>query len=156
MKKSISLLVVGLVILCGIEAGAVPFTQVNHTVVQSKQTPSDMQINATNLTIIILGGLLRGGFFIKNVGEWNATNVGFDVNVSYKGLTKNITIEGSGVSNSPLLPGESYKMSWFSLLLGFPVGLGPVTIVVTAQAENAEPVTVTAEGIIVIHFVIIK
>jgi hypothetical protein len=68
MKKYIGLFVIGLVILCGIEAVALPLNQTNSTVEKLKQTPYEMNTNTTNLTVTIIGGPGIGSFIIKNVG----------------------------------------------------------------------------------------
>jgi len=165
MKKCVSLVVVGLLILCGIEAVALPLNHADFIVEKSKQTPYEMNTNTTNLTITITGGL-NGGISIKNVGEFNATNIQSRFNVTYKGLFNTTNIPGWGWIYS-LTPGESNKIYWVAIhmfgvsLKSFifwwrcPQGFGPITVEVTTYADNALPVTATANGIILFHFVII-
>ncbi len=154
LKKYVSIIVVGLIILCGMEAVALPLNQANYRVEKSKQTPYEMQTNTTNLTITIFGGL-GGGFIIQNVGEFNATDVSFHFNITYKRFNKNITMPGVGNHFPPLTPGESTKI-WILLDFLISFGWGPINIEVTATADNALPVTKTAEGKILLFFVIIK
>ncbi len=152
MKKYIALFVIGSVILCGIEAVALPL---NHT--GSVENLNELNTTTTNLTVTIIGGPGSGSYIIKNVGECNATNVHWYNNVTYKGLYKTIIHNSSGSRNIliPLAPGESINNYWHLLFLGFPIGFGPFHIKVTAYADNALPVTATAKGIILVHFVIL-
>lgn len=161
MKKCTSLIVVGLVTLCGIEVIALPLNQIDCTIDKPKQTPYEINTNTTNLTIIITGGR-GGGFTIKNVGEFNALHLHFHHNESYKRFIKNFAVGGSVIITSLPL-GGSFKMywSWYSsiwspVFLGCPLGFGPINIEVTARADNALPVTETAKGVILFHFVIIS
>jgi hypothetical protein len=166
MKKCISLVVIGLIILLGMEAVALPVNQADSMVEKSRQTPYEMNTDTTNLTVTITGGL-NGGISIKNVGESNVTNIHFRFNVTYKGLFNTTNIPGGGWYYS-LTPGESFKLYWVAIymfgvsLRSFifwwrcPQGFGPITVEVNAYADNALPVTATGEGIIIFHFVIIK
>ncbi len=161
MKKCISIILMGLMVLGGLEAVALPLNQEDPIVEKSEQTPHEMNTNTTNLTIIITGGF-GGGFTIKNVGEFDAIQLHFNHNESYKRFIKNFTVEGSLVISS-LQPGGSFKMYWSGhhsiwspVFQECPLGFGPITIKVTAYADNALPVTETAKGIILFHFVIIS
>jgi hypothetical protein len=166
IKKYVSLVVVALVILCGMEAVAFPLNQADDIVKKLGQTPYEMNTNTTNLTITYTSGFF-GGIAIKNVGEYNATNIQFRFNITYKGLFNTTNIPGGGICYS-LTPGESFKMYWVGVMIFHvslrafifwwrcPQGFGPITIETTASADNALPVTTTTEGIILLHFVIIK
>ena len=160
MKKFTSFVILGLVILCGTEAIASPLNQVDYTIDKPEQTPYKINTNATNLTIRITGGR-GGGFTIKNVGEFDAIQLHFHHNESYKRFIKNFAVEGS-VTITSLQPGGSFKMYWSGyssiwspIFEGCPLGFGPINIEVTARAHNALSVTETANGIILFHFVII-
>lgn len=148
-------------LLCGIEVIALPLNQVHYSNDKLKQTPDDSNTNTTNLTIIITGGF-SGGFIIKNAGEFDAIQLHFHHNESYKRFFKNFTVEGSLVITS-LQPGGSFKMYWSGhhsiwspIFQEYPLGFGPINIKVIAYADNALPVTETAKGIILFHFVIIS
>jgi hypothetical protein len=166
MKKYVSIVVVGLFILCGIDAVAFPLNQADDIVEKLGQTPYGMNTNTTNLTITYTSGFF-GGIAIKNVGEYDATNINYSINITYKGLTKPFQMSGVGWHLS-LLPGESVKLYWVGviifhrslriIILGWwcPQGFGPITIETAASADNALPVRATAEGIILFHYVVIK
>ena len=161
IKKINSLVIIGLVLLCSIEVIALPLNQVDYSIDKPKQTPYEINTNTTNLTIIITGGV-GGGFTIKNIGEFDAIQLHFHHNESYKRFIKNFTVEGSFLITS-LQPGGSFKMYWSGhqsiwspVFQECPLGFGPINIEVTARADNTLPVTETAKGIILFHFVIIS
>jgi hypothetical protein len=110
----------------------------------------DVLVNnpATVLELSITGGI---GISIttKNVGDYNATNVTTHMTIT-GGILNRINITRDGPFVSPLLPGETLKGKVY------PIGLGPITVDVTVSAENAASVTKTAEGIVVLFFVILK
>lgn len=103
---------------------------------------------ATVLDLTITGGI---GISIttKNVGEYNATNVTTHMRIT-GGLLNKINITRNGPFVSPLPPGVTLKGKVY------PIGVGPISVNVTVSADNAAPVTKTAEGIIVLFFVILK
>jgi PKD repeat protein len=110
----------------------------------------DVEVNnpATFLDLNITGGI---GISIttKNVGDYNATNVTTHIRIT-GGILNHINITRDGPFVSPLPPGDTLKGKVY------PIGLGPITIDVTISADNAALVTKTAEGIIVLFFVILK
>ena len=148
MRKCISLIVVGLLILCGIEAIALPLNQADYMVENSEQTPYTMYQNTTNLSLSIAGGI---GLTtkIKNIGEFKATNVTTELIIT-GGLFNFINTTRGGRYVVPLLPGETLERG------AFPLGCGLITIDITVSADNAVTVTKTVEGIILLFFVIIK
>jgi PKD repeat protein len=103
---------------------------------------------ATFLDLNITGGI---GILIstQNVGDYNATNVTTHITIT-GGILNHINITRDGPFVSPLPPGDTLKGKVY------PIGLGPITVDVTVSADNAAPVTKTAEGIIVLFFVILK
>jgi len=103
---------------------------------------------ATFLDLNITGGI---GISIttKNVGDYNATNVTTYIRIT-GGILNKINISRNGPFVSPLPPGVALKGKVYL------IGLGPITVDVTVSADNAASVTKTAEGIIVLFFVILK
>ncbi|MBN1861511.1 MAG: hypothetical protein JW840_08640 [Candidatus Thermoplasmatota archaeon] len=103
--------------------------------------------DATMLNLTIAGGL---GVSVnaKNVGGINAVNVVTTVTIQggIFGLI-NATVDGN---ISLLMPAELQTVK------GMPLGLGPLSVVATTRADNAEEVTKTADGFILLFFVIIK
>jgi hypothetical protein len=148
MKKCISLVVVGLVILCGIEAVALPLNQVDTSFEKSPQTPCSLPTNTTNLTIIIKGGIGVIVIF-TNTGKFNAINVSTEINIT-NGPFHFYSVGAGGLYLVPLSPGKSYRERVSD------IGLGTITVDVTAQADNAAQVTKTAKGFILLFFVIIS
>jgi PKD repeat protein len=110
----------------------------------------DVIINnpVTVLDLNITGGI---GISIntKNVGDYNATNVTTRITIT-GGILNHINMTRNGSFVSALLPDDILKGKVY------PIGLGPITVHVTVSADNAAPVTNTAEGIIVLFFVILK
>lgn len=104
--------------------------------------------DATSLNITISGGI-GVAITIKNEGDVNATNVETQIKI-IGGIFNGINITRNDPSVSPLPPGLTSKIKVF------PLGFGPISLNVTASAENALPVTKTAEGFILLFFVIIK
>jgi hypothetical protein len=148
MKKCVSLVIVGLVILCGIKAIAMPLNQADSSVEKSPQTPCTLSTNATNLTITVKGGI-GVTFIVNNTGEFNAINVTTEIDIT--GEPFHFFGYGAGYSYLvPLSHGATYKERIF------PLGLGIITIDMTASADNAASVTKTTKGIILLCFVIIK
>lgn len=148
MKKCVSLVVVGLLILCGIEAVALPLNQTDTSVEKSPQAPCSLPTNTTNLTISIKGGI-GVTVILTNTGEFNAINVTTEINIT-NGPFHFFNVGAGGAYFVPLSPGKSYRERVFD------IGLGTITVDVTAHAENAAQVTKTAKGIILLFFVIIK
>ena len=104
-------------------------------------------VDATFLNLTVTGGI---GVTVntKNVGVLDAMNVRTDVTIT-GGILGLINMSG-GLLPGTLIPGD---VSPFKLQ---PLGLGPITITMTARADNAAEVTRTAEGFILLFFVIIK
>jgi hypothetical protein len=147
MNKYVSLVIVGLLILCGITAGALPLNQAD-TFEKSAQTSCSLPTNTTNLTITIKGGI-GVTFAVTNTGEFNAINVTTEINI-INGPFHFFSIGSGGHYLVPLIPGATYKERVLD------IGLGTVTVDATAKAENAAQVTKTAEGIILLFFIILK
>jgi len=104
--------------------------------------------DATMLNLTITGGI-GVTTNTKNVGELDATNVTTHITVT-GGILNLINITRNGSYVAPLAPDETLKGGVL------PIGLGPIAINVTVSADNAAPVTKTAEGFILLFFVIIK
>jgi hypothetical protein len=115
---------------------------------------SDMTFNtygidttATNLSLTITGGI---GVTIntKNVGDFDATNVKTHVTITggiFGRINISKDVESATLTIADVLPFKTQ-----------PLGLGPITIIATTRADNAAQVTKTAEGFILLFFVIIK
>ena len=170
MKKCISLFIIAIIILLGIEAVSLPINQAGSIIEKSRQITYEMNTITTNLSITYTSGFF-GGVTIKNVGEYDATTMYYNVKVTYKGLLLGThnglfnTINRTWRDGCNLLaPGESYKAFWGPLailrltLFNFrdPPGFGLITVETNAYADNALPITASAEGIILFHFVFIK
>jgi hypothetical protein len=148
MRKCISLIIVGLIILCVIEANASPLNQENYVIESSKPTTSTLQQNTTNLSLSITGGI-GVTTKIKNMGDFSATNVTTKLIIT-GGIFNSINIIRDGPYVVPLLPNETLERG------AFPIGFGLITIDMTVSADNAVTVTKSVEGIILLFFVIIK
>jgi hypothetical protein len=148
MKKCVSLVVVGLVILCGISAVASPLNQADTSAEKSPRTPCSLPTNTTNLTITIKGGIGVTAIF-TNTGEFNAINVTTEIDI-INGPFHFFGIGSGGSYFGQLSPGKSYRERVLD------IGLGTVAVNVTAYADNAAQVTKTAKGIIMLFFIIIK
>lgn len=102
---------------------------------------------ATNLSLTITGGI---GVIIntKNVGDFDATNVKTHVTITggiFGRINISKDVESATLTIADVLPFKTQ-----------PLGLGPITIIATTRADNAAQVTKTAEGFILLFFVIIK
>jgi hypothetical protein len=148
MKKIIPLVVVGLLVLCGLQAVALPLNLADITVEKSSQTPCTLPTNTTNLTIVIKGGIGVTAIF-TNTGEFNAINVTTEIDI-INGPFHFFGIGSGGSYFEPLSPGKSYRERVLD------IGLGTVAVNVTAHADNVAQVTKTAKGIILLFFVILK
>jgi hypothetical protein len=102
---------------------------------------------ATNLSLTITGGI---GVTIntKNVGDFDATNVKTHATIT-GGILGRINIS-KDVESATLTIGDVLPFKTQ------PLGLGPITIITTTRADNAAQITKTAEGFILLFFVIIK
>jgi len=93
-----------------------------------------------------------GGFGVtvntKNIGEIDALNVETQVTVT-GGILGLVNISGN-VSAETLVPEGILACKLH------PLGLGPIIVVATAQADNAVEVTKSVNGFILLFFVIIK
>jgi len=118
------------------------------SVEKSPQTSCSLAINTTNLTIIIKGGIGVTVLF-TNTGEFNAINVTTEIEIT-NGPFHLFNIGSSATYYVPFPPGTSYR-EWL-----LDIGLGTITVDVTASADNAPQVTKTAKGIILLFFVILK
>ena len=148
MKKSVSLVVVGLVLLGGMEAVALPLNHANPSVEESPQASSLLPTDTTNLSIEIKGGIGVTAIF-TNTGEFDAINVSTEIDCisepfHFFGMGK------GGLYIGPLSPGAAYKERIF------PLGVRIISLNATGYAENAAPVTKTAIGFILLFLVIIK
>ncbi len=148
MKKCVTFVVIGLVILCGIKAVALPLNQTDTSIEKSPQKPCSLPTNTTNLTINIKGGIGVTVIF-TNTGEFNAINVSTEIDIT-NGPFGFFGVGSGGLYLEPLSPGKSYRERVFD------IGLGTIDVNVTACADNVAQVTKTAKGIILLFFVIIK
>lgn len=148
MRKTIPLVIIGLIVLCGLHAVALPSNLADTTVEKLTQTPYRIPVNITDLTITVKGGI-GVTVSINNIGEFEATNVTTQIIIT-GGAFHYINIARIGPYVAPLSPKVTLKGKVF------PLGLGSITIDVTVRADNAAPITKTAKGIIVLFFVILK
>jgi len=102
----------------------------------------------TSLDLTISGGI-GISTAIKNTGEVDATNVTTHIVIT-GGLLHKINITRDGPYVAPLPPGDTLEGTVL------PLGIGLLSVEVTVHADNAVPVTKTAEGIILLVFVILK
>jgi hypothetical protein len=137
-----------MVILCGIQAVAAPLNQRETSVEKSPQTPHSLPTNTTNLTITIKGGIGVRVLF-TNTGQSDAINVTTEIDITNAPFHFYNAGNG-GLFAGPLSPGKSYRQRLFD------IGIGTVTVNVTASAENAAEVTKTVQGSILLFFVILK
>ena len=152
MKKIIQLVIVGLIILCGLQAVASPSNLTMTTVQASKCDTTfntyGMSANTTTLTLTITDGI-GVHTHIKNVGNFNATNITTQITIT--GRLFNITyISRSGPYVAPLPPNATLDRGVL------PIGIGLITVYVTISAANAAPVTKTAEGFLLLVYVHLK
>ncbi|KYK25013.1 hypothetical protein AYK25_05630 [Thermoplasmatales archaeon SM1-50] len=148
MKKCVSIVVVGMVILCGITAGALPLNFVDTLGEKTPQTSCQLPTNTTNLTIIIKGGIGVTVIF-TNTGEFDAIDVTTEIDITNAPF--HFYSVGSGaIYYGSLSPGKSYRQRLFD------IGIGKITVNVTASADNVAQVTKTAEGTILLFFIILK
>lgn len=103
---------------------------------------------ATALDIEI-SGLIGVKISVKNIGSINASNVEASVSIT-GGILGLINLTLTDNTSLPLQPGNSF------LAKGMPLGLGPITVVATARAENAVEVSKNVSGFILFFFVILK
>jgi hypothetical protein len=148
MKKSVVFVVVGLIILGGMETVALPLNHTDPSGEQSQQASYLLPTNTTNLSIEIRGGIGVTAIF-TNTGEFDAINVTTEID-NINEPFHFFSIGKGGLYIGPLSPGAAYKERIF------PLGVGIITVNATGYAENAAPVTKTAKGIILLFFVIIK
>lgn len=104
--------------------------------------------HATVLDLEITGGI-GVSVSTKNIGDINATNVKTQVTIT-GGILGLINLTLTYNTSLPLTPGNSF------LVKVIPLGLGPITIIATARADNAVEVTKTVDGLILFFFVIMK
>lgn len=102
----------------------------------------------TTLELTITGGI-GVSTTTENVGEVDAINVTTSLSIT-GGILHRINITRDGPYVTPLKPGETLEGG------ALPLGIGPLAIEVTVQADNAAAVTKTAEGFILFIFVILK
>ena len=148
MEKCVSIVVTAIVILCGFQAVAAPINQKETSGDKSPQTSYSLPTNTTNLTITIKGGIGVKVLF-TNTGQSDAINVTTEIDITnapfhFYNVGSGNTYYGS------LSPGKLYRERLFDL------GIGTITVNVTASADNVAQVTKTAEGSILLFFVILK
>jgi hypothetical protein len=104
-------------------------------------------VDATFLNLTITGGI---GVTVntKNVGVLDATNV--KTSVTMTGGIFGLINVSEDVEAAILTAGDVLPFK------GQPLGLGPITITVTARADNAAEVTKSVDGLILLFFVIVK
>ena len=128
------------------------FVSTNDGKTWTEDTVNDMTFktygaDATELAIEITGGV---GFYVtvRNIGEIEAVDVTASATVTGGFLSR---VNTSDSTEMPVL------FSNASLVLrGLPLGLGPVTIVVSAQASNAALVTKTVAGWMIVFFILLS
>ena len=103
--------------------------------------------NATALGVEITGGI-GVSVSTKNIGDINANNVTTHLTITggILGLI-NISLDDN---TSTLIPSDTV------ITKKLPLGLGPITIIVTARAENAVEVSKNVSALILFFFVILK
>lgn len=102
----------------------------------------------TALELTITGGI-GVTTLVKNTGEYAAMNLTTHF-VMTGGFLGRINITREGPYVIPLPPGETLKGKVFGL------GVGPLVVEVTVQADNAPAISKKAEGFIVVFFVILR
>jgi len=102
---------------------------------------------ATVLSVEITGGI-GVSVSTKNIGVINAINVTTQITITggILGLI-NISLDNNA---SALVPGDTVPTK------KLPLGLGPITIIATARAENAVEVSKNVSALILFFFVILK
>ena len=113
--------------------------------------------NSTTLEITDIRGVIGGVTAdIKNTGSVTAENFVITISV-IGGLLNRIDIlqecGGCGGCGTTITPGEIKSES--TLESGSIMGFGPITVVVTAKADNADLVTKEANGFVLGPFVLI-
>jgi hypothetical protein len=117
----------------------------------SETEDTELQISS------IKGGLLKVSIDIENIGSITAENITSSISVTGGILNKiDVYHECSGCSScgTTLEPGAIKTES--TLESGMIFGLGPITIDITADALNADMVTVSAQGFVIGFLVIIQ
>ena len=118
----------------------------------TEEPTADMTFKTYGTDATALGVEITGGIGVtvntKNVGEIDATNVKTHVVIT-GGIFGLINILADD-NTSTLVPGDLFP---FKIQ---PLGLGPITINVTARADNAAEVTKSVDALILLIFVIMK
>jgi hypothetical protein len=116
----------------------------------TQQSPTILDIT------VVKGGLGKVSATIKNIGDSNAENITMTISVQ-GGILGRINITkicvGCGNCSNSLLPNATKTES--TAEAGRIVGFGPVTIMVSAEASNAEKVNKTFSGFVLGIFVIV-
>jgi hypothetical protein len=116
-----------------------------------------MQQSPTILDItVVKGGFSTVSATIKNIGDSKAENITMTISVQ-GGILGRINLTkicvGCGNCSNSLLPNATKTES--TAEAGRIVGFGPVTIMVSAEASNAEKVNKTFSGFVLGIFVIV-
>jgi hypothetical protein len=116
----------------------------------AQQSPTILDIT------VVKGGFSKVSATIKNIGDSNAENITMTISVQ-GGILGRINITkicvGCGNCSNSLLPNATKTES--TAEAGRIVGFGPVTIMVSAEASNAEKVNKTFSGFVLGIFVIV-
>jgi len=144
MKKYIVIWVTGILILCGVGVAAVPnhtAQSSDHTIITTSQKTFGRQ---AALEITITGGI-GITVSIKNIGVEDAINVRAEININY-GLIKMHTITVQ-FNTSSIAPGES------AIHRSLPLGIGAISVLATAHADNAVETTEGEGGVLLLFYV---
>jgi len=143
-KKGIA--VATILLLIGIST-----TPLNAVLIDNFMEQKEIYPNDAELEIVILENM---SFIIRNIGDADAINVTWE---TY--LTSWLLILGSGTKTDII---EMIPVGSEEIIVGneqpvFLLGFGPLNLVVTASAENAEEVTVSENiGFLLLYFVILN
>ena len=121
-----------------IDDGGADYTRIQDAVLfDNSMEQKEIHIDDAELEIVILENM---SFIIRNIGDANAINVTWE---TY--LTSWLLILGSGTKTGiiEMIPIDSEKIIVGNEQPAFLFGFGPLNLVVTASAENAEEVTIS-------------
>jgi hypothetical protein len=131
--------------------GTIYYT-INDEVNWTEEPGGDMSFKTYGTDATALGVEITGGIGVsvstKNIGDINANNVTIHLTITggILGLI-NISLDDN---TSTLIPSDTV------ITKKLPLGLGPITIIVTARAENAVEVSKNVSALILFFFVILK
>jgi hypothetical protein len=128
------------------------FYTTNDGISWNEEPNGDMTFNTYGMNGTILDLTIAGGIGVsvssKNVGVVNAINMSTTVSIT-GGILGLIDVH-LNVDKGMVEPGDIISLK------GVPLGLGPITILATTQAENAVEVSKNATALVLLIFVILQ